>query len=905
MTTAGAPALCRLLAMALAPGSQVGAFHVTGIIGAGGMGQVYRAHDGRLKRDVALKVLPAATVADPASRARFAREAQLLAALNHPHIAQVFGVEESAGEPVIVMELVDGPTLADRLRGGALAVDEAMAIARQICDGLAAAHDAGIVHRDLKPANIKVRDDGSVKILDFGLARAFGDDTGVDATHSPTMLADRTAAGVVLGTAAYMSPEQARGRVVDRRADVWAFGCVLYEMLTGERAFRGETTTDILAAVIHHEPEWTRLPAQVPARVVELLMRCLAKPLKERQRDLGDARRDLEPVRTPASGAALSSSGVTAAPTAVRPARSWMPVAAAIAGAAAAAAVIVGVAAMRTAPERSRRPTRVSLTLPAGMSLALGRGSAIALSPDGRRLVFAGYADKMTRLYVRELDNYDARALPGTDGATNPFFSTDGRWVGFFAEKKLKKVALDGGAPVTIADAPEARGGVWTSDDSILFTPDNFAGLHRVPAAGGAAAEAATPGTGEHSYRWPTPLPDPGTVLFTKWNAAGWEPAQIVAEHLATHEQTVVVESGGGYGHYLADGDRGYLVFARQEGLLAAPFDAASARITGQAVPMSDEVITNLSGGAHFDISASGTLAYVPGASLEIDRALAWVALDGTATPAATLRQTGREFSLSPDGTRVARTNSSGANRHVWVDDLTQSSSTRVTTTGEHFMPQWSRDSRSLFFGGGYRPAHLFRRDLQTGAEVQLTSESTPGWPNDVAPDGTLAFTKFTADNNGDIWLLPGAATATSAPTPRAAVATPFSDTDAVFSPDGRWLAFHSNRSGRSEVYVMPLPDGVPAQVSTDGGFAPEWAASGREIFYRAPGGRMMQATAPEAGTPAPPRVLFDASGYESRFRVAPDGKRLLMMPLIAGERASTSINVVFDFIEELRQRVR
>ena len=365
------------------------------------------------------------------------------------------------------------------------------------------------------------------------------------------------------------------------------------------------------------------------------------------------------------------------------------------------------------------------------MTLALGRGSAIALSPGGRRLVFAGHADKVTRLYLRDLDSYDARALPGTDGATNPFFSTDGRWVGFFAEKKLKKVAIDGGAPVALADAPDARGGVWVNDDTILFTPDNFAGLRRVAAAGGAAAEAATPGTGEHSYRWPTPLPDAGTVLFTKWNAAGWEPAQIVAERMATHEQTVVVESGGGYGRYVADGDRGYLVFARLEGLLAAPFDAATARITGQAVPMSDEVITNLSGGAHFDISASGTLAYVQGATMEIDRNLVWVALDGTATPALTLRQTGREFSLSPDGARVARTNSSGASRHIWIDDMSRQSTTQVTTTGEHFMPQWSRDGRSLIFGRGYRPANLFRRDLQTGAEVQLTTESAQPWPTD------------------------------------------------------------------------------------------------------------------------------------------------------------------------------
>jgi Tol biopolymer transport system component len=887
--------------MSLSPGARVGVYRVTGVLGAGGMGEVFRGHDPRLKRDVALKVLPAAAVADADRRARFGREAQILAALNHPNVAQVYGVEESDSGPVIVMELVDGPTLADRLGGSPLGVSEALAIARQICDGLAAAHDAGIVHRDLKPANIKVREDGSVKILDFGLARSPADDAAVDAAHSPTVLSDRTAAGIVLGTAAYMSPEQARGRVVDRRADIWAFGCVLFEMLTGARAFPGETTTDILAAVIHHEPDWSRLPPQVPERVVDLLRRCLQKAPKDRQRDIGDARHELDRSVTPASGPVA-----TAAAPVARPALQWRPVAAALAAGAVATAAMLGLRADPTVADPTRRPTRVSISLPAGTTVALGRGSAVAAAPDGGRIVYAGRAAGVTRLHVRELDSFEARPLPGTEGATNPFFSPDGRWVGFFADRKLKKVALDGGAPVALADADEARGGVWADDDTILFTPDNFAGLHRVAAGGGAAPAVATPGTGEHSYRWPNALPGSATVLFTKWNAAGWEPAQIVAEHLATHARTVVVESGGGYGRYVRDGDRGYLVFARLEGLLAAPFDAATAAITGQAVPMSDAVITNLSGGAHFDISATGTLVYVPGASMETDRDLVWVALDGTATPAITLRQSGREWDLSPDGTRVARTTASGPQRHIWIDDLARGGSTRVTTTGEHFDPTWSRDGRQLFFMRGYRPAHLFRRDLQTGVEVQLTSDAGSRWPSDVAPDGTLAFTSFDTDNGGDVWLMPGADVATTTAPARAIVATPFTDSRPVFSPDGRWLAYHSTQSSRSEVYVRPLPDGEPVQVSTAGGFWPAWAPSGREIFYRALDGRIMAAPAPGAGAPAaPPRVLFDATRYEPRFSVAPDGSRLLMMPLIPGEQAATTIHVVLDFLDELRQRVR
>jgi eukaryotic-like serine/threonine-protein kinase len=892
--------------LALSTGDRVGPYEVVGLLGAGGMGEVFRGRDSRLKRDVALKILPAALAGDADRRVRFEREAQVLASLNHPTIAQIFGVEPAGESPVIVMELVEGPTLADRLARGSLPIDEAVAIATRICDGLEAAHERGVVHRDLKPANIKVRDDGSIKILDFGLARVLTEDDAVDPSTSPTVLGGRTEMGVVLGTAAYMSPEQARARGVDKRTDIWAFGCVLFEMLTGTPAFAGESTTDILAAVVQREPDWSRLPAATPGRIREVLRRCLQKNPKDRLRDIADARFEIEEARRSADRGGSSVHPIAAPPAPRRRSTGasigWLAM-----GALIGAGVSAAWSALRPRSVAPESPTRVVVALPSDTTIALTRGSAVALSPDGRRVVFVGRAHNKVQLYARSLERFESIPLAGTDDAANPFFSPDGRWVGFFADGKLKKVALDGGAPVTIADARAPRGEVWAPDNTILMTASNTASVSRVSAQGGKPEQVTTLQTGELSHRWPWLLPDGSGLLFSVWNDVGWEPARVMAQRLDGSAPKVVVENSSGYPRYMRDGagPRGFLVYARSEGLLAAPFDESQLAVAGQAVPVIDSVVTNLSGGAHFDVSASGALAYVPGTFGEADRDLTWITLEGKSEPAATVKGMGRVWALSPDGTRVVRNNTVGPDRDLWIEDLARRTSARLTTSGQNFLATWSRDGKWVAFARGTPSTDIYRRYLDTGVEERLTSTGKADTPGSVSPDGaSLAYTTVDPVSATDIWILSLPPASGSRPF----VKTSFSEGNAAFSPDGRWLAYQSNESGRFEVYVRSFPDGGQTiRVSTDGGLLPAWSLSGHEIFYRSTDGKMMMAAV--VSTPAfqasRPRALFDATQYENQFGVAPDGRRLLMMPLIPNEQSPTQIHLVLNFIAELRQRVR
>ncbi len=918
--------------MPLTIGARVGAYDVVAPLGAGGMGEVFRARDARLKRDVALKVLPATAVADADRRARFEREAQVLAALDHPNIAVVFGVENAGGSPVIVMELVEGATLAERLASGPLPIDEALGVAIDLCHGLAAAHDAGVVHRDLKPANIKVRPDGVVKILDFGLALAPVD--GGDRANSPTVLSMRTMPGAILGTAAYMSPEQARGRQVDARADTWAFGCVLYEMLTGRPAFAGETTTDILAAVVHTEPDWSVLPAGLPARVEELLRRCLQKAVKDRQRDLGDAgfqlqrarsaSSDARPVAPPVHGRAPSSTSSSAPPPNAAPsaaARTWAGLALALAVGTGAVAVWLGRSPTPTPAPASdaARPIRAAITLPPHTTLALGRGSAIALSPDGTRVVYAGRSGERTMLYRRDLDRFESVTLPGTAGATNPFFSPDGRWVGFFADRLLKKVSLDGGAPVTVADAPNPRGEAWGADDAILVTPTNGDAIARIPAAGGALAPFTTLLDGEASHRWPRFLPGNGAVLFSLWNDTGWEPASIHVQPRDGTDRRVVVERNGGYPRYVRDGAaaRGFLVYARQDGLMAAPFDETTLKATGTGVPMFDGLITNLSGGAHFDVSATGTLAYAPGAANEANRELQWVAADGTAAaPVAVQNFSSREWRLSPDGTTVLYSNTTGGpTRNLWIKDLASDGVTRLTQGIDSYTGEWSRDGSWIVYLKG-NPERLVRRAARFDA-VDQELMTTPNFNvQDISPDGRwLLYLQNRPDSGLDLMARrlpdgpPDASPTAALGESQTVAASPFNETRGSISPDGRWVAYQSNATGRFEVYAKAFPGGEQEyRLSAEGGLMPKWHPSGREVFYRSPGNAMMSVAVTAAGngiSPGVPRRLFDATRYDDTYAVSPDGRRLLMMPALTIEAAATEIRVVVNFLDELRARVK
>jgi serine/threonine protein kinase/Tol biopolymer transport system component len=882
----------------LSPGQTVGPYRVTDKIGEGGMGEVFRAHDSRLKRDAALKVLPASSVGDSERRRRFEREAQVLAALNHPAIAQVYGVELDGSEPIIVMEFVEGATLADRIGKGPLPIDDVVAIALQLCDGLEAAHERNVIHRDLKPANIKVRPDGSIKILDFGIARVLSTDTVSDTANSPTMLGGSTDAGIILGTAADMSPEQARGRAVDKRADIWAFGCIVFEMLTGKPVFAGESTTDILADVVKKDPEWDLLPPATPDRLIDTLKRCLQKNVKDRARDIADVRFEIEQaLRAPAARTASGTAGPGRSPL---QSLAWFG-----GGALITAIAVVAIMGGRGAEVTPPTPVRSAIVLPPSTTLALGRGSSVTVSPDGRTIAYTARADGKTLLYLRPLDRFESTPLAGTEDASNPFFSPDGRWIGFFADEKLKKVSLDGGAPVLVADAINPRGHAWSLDDTVFVTTSNNAGISRVPARGGKLEPYSTLQKGQLSHRWPSVLPDGKTLLFSVWNDAGWEVSRIAALRSGADTPTMVLDIGGGYPRYVGDASgQGYLIYARSEGLMSAGFDERTSALTTQAIPVVDGVLTNLSGGAHFDVSPSGTLAYVPGSFEENARDLVWVSREGKEVSASRLiRGLTRTFDLSPDGTKVLR-NSSG---DIWIEELENGRTTRVTSSPEagNFTGIWSKDGSVVAFARGLASnVDIFMRRSDGSGEQRLTSTPRPKVPVSFSADGRwLAYNEFDPVTLGDIGIVEVATGQTR----------PFVKTDATesygqFSPDGKWMLYQSNDTGRFEIYVKSLVgDGAPLRISANGGIVGAWSPRTNEMVYRGLDGGVYAVAVRMGDTfeADKPRLLFQARNYESGYELAPDGQRFLMMPMISSETTSTQINIVQNFLTELRQRVR
>ncbi|MEO8348112.1 MAG: protein kinase, partial [Acidobacteriota bacterium] len=610
-------------------GSNLGHYHIEEKIGEGGMGEVYRARDSVLRREVAVKVLPSIFASDPERLARFEREAHLLASLSHPNVGAIHGFEESGGVRFLVLELVPGETLAERLSGGPLPVAEALEVCRQIAEALEAAHEKGIIHRDLKPANVKITPQGKVKVLDFGLAKAFDtvSSDAVDRSQSPTITTGATQQGVILGTAAYMSPEQARGKAMDRRTDIWSFGCVLYEALTGKSAFVGETVSDTLAGILTREPEWDRLPVSTPANVRALLRRCLRKEPERRLRDVGDARIELEE--------ALSGAADTAAPATARPS-------AARVGVAALAGLVLGAVAAWIAGSRfGRQPAviapvaRFSIPLPAKSTLFTGIHS-IALSPDGSLLAFAAQSGGQRQLYLRRLDDLESKPIAGTEGGIEPFFSPDGQWIGFWhpVSRALKKVALSGGAPLTLCETDVLYGASWGADDTIVFSPTVPGGLARVPAAGG-KVEPVTKldlDKNERDHRYAQILPGGKAVLFTIADSKidSYDDARIAVQSLETGERKILVE-GGTLGRYSPSG---HLLYVRAGNLLAVPFDLARLAVTGPPVPVLKGVFESVNqGSAHFDVARNGSLAYVPGGAEGAERTVVWVDRQGKAEP--------------------------------------------------------------------------------------------------------------------------------------------------------------------------------------------------------------------------------------------------------------------------------
>jgi serine/threonine protein kinase len=891
--------------MPLAAGTRLGPYEIGDSLGAGGMGEVYRARDTRLDRAVAIKILPESFVADPERIARFQREAKTLAALNHPNIGGIHGLEETNGAAALVLELVEGPTLADRIAQGRLPLDEALAIARQICDALEAAHEQGIVHRDLKPANIKLRPDGAVKVLDFGLAKALSSDaSGGPArqlSYSPTITSPAlmTGMGMILGTAAYMAPEQARGKAVDKRADLWAFGCVLYEILTGRQAFDGAEVTDVLARVIEREPDYGALPASTPAAIRRLLRRCLEKDRRRRLADAADARLEIDEALT--SPARDADTSATPAPPARR---RWIEH---LAWSMVALGLIATIVWMRWQDPVTPGPTRVTMTVPSTLALQGGGGDRlVAMSPDGRRVAFVATSGGRTQIYLRHIDQFDAVPVRGTEAGVDPFFSPDGQWLGFMsgafpvagvisvAEGKLRKVPIGGGPPTTLAEAAN-RGAAWGPDDTIVYAATATGGLFRVSAAGGTPEPLTKLEPAERSHRWPFLLPGGKAVLFSiQPIGASYDDALMAVRSLETGEQRIVAR-GGASPMYLPTG---HIVFGRAGVLMAMPFDLRRLEVTGPAVPILEGVAMNTGTGATQLATAAGSVVYIPGAVSESRRALLWVDRRGQARPVGIEQRPFSDVALSPDGQRIALAISS-VNSDIWVYEIGRGTLRRVTfSPGLDATPIWTPDGRRVTFNSIRNgPMEIFQMSFDgSGAEERLidagaANAQARSWHPSA---GWLAY-----DLAGDIHVLP----MTGDRKPKSFLATQFAESFPAFSPDGRWIAYQSNETGRFEIYVQPFPGpGGKFQVSNDGGTRPKWLRNGRELFFRS-GTRMMAAPIQPGATftMGAAHVLFDGQ-YAPPYDVTADGSFLMVRDELQGD--PTHLRLVLNWLDDVKRRL-
>ena len=922
--------------MPLTAGSRLGPYEITSLLGSGGMGEVYRARDTKLDRDVAIKVLPELFVSDPERVARFQREAKTLASLNHPHIGGIYGLEDASGVHALVLELVDGPTLADRIAQGPIAIDEALPIARQIAEALEAAHEAGIIHRDLKPANVKVRPDGTVKVLDFGLAKALEPTSAVSpsVTASPTITtpAMMTGIGMILGTAAYMSPEQAKGKPADKRSDIWAFGCALYEMLTGKRPFEGDDVSDTLAAVLRAEPDWRALPASLSPSVALLVRRCLERDRRRRIGDVSTIHFLLEeqlPAASPLAAGALTR----------QPSRSTL--------AAAAVALTVVAAALGGVVAWNARPRAVP-PVPSRFVVALGEGrefsnladQVIAVSPDGSRIAYAAN----NRLYVRSMSDLEPQPIRGTDvNPRRPMFSPDGLALAYFSieERALKRIAATGGAPVTVTalDSPTAPfGGTW-SGEHIFFGqfggPSH--GIVRVPAAGGRLEVIAKANSDEFADA-PQLLPDGEHLLFTvgRGTATGrWEKSQILVQSLKTGERKVLVD-GGSDGRYLKTG---HLLYALSGVVFAVRFDAPTLQVLGGPVPVLEGVrraLGGTTGAAQYSLSDNGALAYIPGpiSVSSASMSLAWLDRKGVAEPLKLRPGSYRDPRISPDGKRLAFGTDDGKEATVWVYDLSGATSMRrLTLAGKNRYPVWSADGRSIAFQSDREgDLGIFWQPADGGGRAERLTKPEPGIahvPESWSPDGKWLVLSATKESDS---RSPGYAVASLMLSLEDRKVVPFDDVrstqpiNAVFSPDGGWIAYTMRApSAVSQIYVQPFPHtGAVYQITrgTDrNAHHPFWSRDGRELYYiPAAGGFAVVSitTRPTFAFSDPvslsrgPLGFFEGGPSNTRQNDATaDGRVLAMMagnpsqaPTVGEGSPAQQFHVVLNWLEELKQRV-
>jgi serine/threonine-protein kinase len=912
-------------------GKTLAHYEITLQLGKGGMGEVYQAKDQKLGRDVAIKVLPEEFAKDTDRVARFQREAKLLASLNHPNIAAIHGLEESGGTNFLVLELVEGETLADQIKKGPIPVEESLKLALQIAEALEAAHEKGVIHRDLKPANIKVTPDGKVKVLDFGLAKAFaGEQAELNLSNSPTLSNAATQQGVILGTAAYMSPEQARGKAVDKKSDIWAFGCVLFEMLTGHAAFSGRDVTEILAAVIRAEPEWTSLPANLHWRLREVIEHCLKKEAKDRYHDIADVRVDIQKALADPSGVLVQPTAGVEPKTRLRTIFPW------VAAALVLGLIIAGVAVWKLKPAEPKRVMRFTYELPEGQQFVLPPNLEevqLAVSPDGSQFVYL----TTEGLYIRSVDALDARLIAGTDKASvEPFFSPDGQWIGYFSmsDQKLKKVAISGVVPVDICDTSSLVIGLsWDSDNTIIYS-DILKGIMRVSANGG-TPELLIKGTLFNAAKegfpvTPRMLPDGKTVLFTNYTGSDASNWQIGIQSLKSGERKILIRSEGA-AVYCPTGHLVYgLINSNTGSLLAVPFDLDKLEVKGGPVPM-------LKSYRSAAISNSGTLVYVPqprispvpkGATATVatssGRTLVWVDRQGKEEALGADADAYSSLRISPDGTRVALTIKTSGNQDIWIWDIVRKNMTRLTfDKADDSGPIWTPDGKRIVFHsrrGGVLGGVYWKSADGIGEDELLASKpDRPIYPGSFSPDGKiLAVTEISLAPLGvDIGML----SMEGRREIKGLIQEKYNEDQPQISPNGRYVAYQSDDSGKGEIYVCSLPDVNKGkwQVSSSGGGSPLWSPDGRELFYRSGDATMAVDIETEPTFKrGNPKTLFRGTYLSDTFLtivktpwdIHPNGKKFLMIkPATSTGAAPTAalprkINIVLNWFEELKARV-
>jgi eukaryotic-like serine/threonine-protein kinase len=909
--------------MTLANGTKLGPYEVGAPIGAGGMGEVYRARDTRLDRTVAIKVLPAHMADTPDARQRFEREARAVSALNHPNICTLFDVGSQDGVEYLVMEYIEGETLAVRLERGALPLDQALKIGIEVADALDKAHRAGIIHRDLKPGNIMLTKSGA-KLLDFGLAKetlplAGGATLSVLATRTTPA----TQQGMIVGTFQYMSPEQVEAKDLDARSDIFSFGSVLYEMLTGRAAFQGRSQLSVASAILEKEPEAisTVMPMTPPA-LDRTVRKCLEKDPDNRWQTARDLLLELKWI-----AGAGSQAGVPAPVILHRKNRER--IAWSIAGVVTVVAIALAIGLVQRAPKPAQA-IRLSSELGTDGTLTPDAsfiyGAAAIISPDGKRLaVVAQTSDKKSHLYVRSLDQLQATMLSGTDDARDPFFSPDSQWIAFFAPGKLKKISVQGGAAVTLCDVPADRGGTWGEDGTIVFSGASRGALSKVSSAGGTPEPftAFDPHASADTHRWAQFLPGGRTVIFSTGSAGGgdtFDDADIVAYSTDSGKLKTILH-GGFYARYLSNG---YLVYLHNGTLFAVPFDAKRLELTGQAAPFLEGVSTNpVTGGAQFSVSDNGTLVYVAGSAANQDVSIYWMDAAGKFTP---LRETPGNYSdlaISPDGKRLAMDINDGKRSDIWEYDWERDTLTRITFAGgSNTYPVWTPDGQRIVYSSSEKgmPTNLWWIRADGGGDAQrLTESKSVQIPGSWSPDGKiLAYFESNPGTGYDVLTMPVEGSEKSGwkpGQPKPFVNTTFNEVVPAFSPDGKWIAYQSNESGVYEIYVRPFPGpGGRWQISAGGGTYPEWSRDGKELFYRAPNRDMMAANYAESSDSFradKPRV-WSSGQFTSRqsaftFSLHPDGKRFAILKAPGADTVATPItkvNFIFNFFDELRAKV-